>query len=95
MTEPCAMADKVSRETVLKRKTSCPGCGRLVTLKFLASRHQCVKKRMGAPPGKPHKRRLRTEEEQEAWAAGIEERAKAAFLRRTGTEAPMDACASP
>jgi hypothetical protein len=86
--------DKVSRETVLKRKTNCPGCGRLVTLKFLASRHQCVKKRMGAPRGKPHKRRPRTEEEQEAWAAGIEERAKAAFLRRTGAEATMDACAA-
>ena len=95
MTELCsdAMESKVSRETVLKRKTTCPTCGRLVTLKFLASRHQCVKQRMGAPPGKPHKRRTRTEEEQEAWAARIEERAKAAFLKRTGAEAPMDTCA--
>jgi hypothetical protein len=85
MTEP-TMAIPVSRETVLKRKTNCPGCGRLVTLKLLASRHQCVKKRMGAPPGKPHARRARTEEEQEAWASRIEERAKAAFLKRTSGE---------
>jgi hypothetical protein len=41
---------------------------------------------MGAPPGKPHVRRAKTEEEQEAWASRIEERAKAAFLKRTGGE---------
>ena len=83
MTDPTV---PVSREAVLKRKTNCPGCGRPVTLKFLASRHQCVKKRMGAPPGKPHVRRAKTEEEQEAWASRIEERAKAAFLKRTSGE---------
>ena len=49
---------------------------------------------MGAPPGIPHKRRPKTEEELEAWAARIEERAKAAFLKRTNQELPSEAQAS-
>ena len=73
---------KVCRETILKRKTTCPGCNRVVTLKYLASRHRCEKKKMGAPPGVPHKRRPKSEEELAAWTAKVEERALEAFRKR-------------
>ena len=75
---------KVCRETILKKKTSCPNCGRVVTLKYLASRHRCEKKRRGAPPSVPHKRRPKSEEELAAWAPKAEERAMNAFRKRQG-----------
>ena len=80
---------RVRRETILKRKANCPNCGRVVTLKYLASRHKCEKKRMGAPPGVPHKRRPKSEEELAAWAAKVEERAMNAFRKRQGQDTPQ------
>ena len=71
-----------TRESILKKKLACPSCGRSVTAKFLASRHVCEKKRLGAPPGS--KRRPKTESEIEEWTAKVQEKALQAFLQRTG-----------
>ena len=73
-----------TRESILKKKLACPSCGRLVTAKFLASRHVCEKKRLGAPPGS--KRRPKTDSEIEEWTARVQEKAVQAFLMRTGKE---------
>jgi hypothetical protein len=76
------MEAMATRESILKNKLACPSCGRLVTAKFLASRHVCEKKRLGAPPGS--KRRPKTESEIEEWTAKVQEKAVQAFLQRTG-----------
>jgi len=70
-----------TRDSILKKKLACPLCGRLVTAKFLAARHVCEKKRIGAPPGS--KRRPKTESEIEEWTAKVHEKAVQAFLERT------------
>ena len=77
-----------TRESILKKKLPCPSCGRLVTAKFLATRHVCEKKRLGAPPGS--KRRPKTESEIEEWTAKVHEKAVQAFLKRTGKDHAMD-----
>ena len=69
-----------TRDSILKKKLACPLCGRLVTAKFLAARHVCEKKRIGAPPGT--KRRPKTESEIEEWTAKVHEKAAQAFLER-------------
>ena len=73
-----------TRESILKKKLARPSCGRLVTAKFLASRHVCEKKRLGAPPGS--KRRPKTESEVEEWTAKVHEKTAQTFLKRTGKE---------
>jgi len=78
------MEAMATRESILKRKLPRPSCGRLVTAKFLASRHVCERKRMGAPPG--CKRRPKTESEVEEWTAKVQEKAIQAFLKRSGRE---------
>ena len=85
------MTEVVSRETLLKRKMSCPSCGRVASAKYLAARHRCEMRPRGGPPGQ--KRRPRTEAEVEAWAAKVQDRTVQAFLKRIeqkATEADAD-----
>jgi len=76
-----------TRDSILKKKLACPSCGRLVTAKFLAARHVCEKKRIGAPPGS--KRRPKTESEIEEWTAKVHEKAVQAFLERVKNASPL------
>ena len=82
-----AMETRVNRESLLKRKTACPHCGRQVSLKFLATRHECAKKRMGRPVGT--RCREKNDAEMEAWAAKLEKRAVEAFLKRNANAHDM------
>jgi ribosomal protein S27AE len=70
---------EVNREGILKRKVACPNCGRTVSLKFLASRHECVRKKRGPYV---HTRREKDPKELEEWAAEVERKAMNTFLRR-------------
>ena len=76
--------EPVSRDGILKRKVACPSCGRTVTLKFLASRHECALKKRG--PYGPRARREKDPNELEEWAAEVERKAIRTFLRRTAND---------
>ena len=71
------------RQTLLKRKVTCPGCGRAVSIKFLATSHACDRRR-GRPAGSRNAEK--GEEEIEAWAARLEAKAVEAFHRRRANE---------
>jgi hypothetical protein len=72
--------ESVSREGILKRKVACPNCGRMVSLKYLSTRHVCALKKRG--PTGPRARRDKDPTELEEWAAELERKAVNAFLRR-------------